>query len=400
MLTNKQLRRLAKNTVRVSLSCDQRQITLTLTTDIWYNKWAGGDREDNYSKCVFTNLLLRIVVSLPPSKTKSQTRCNIKKDAGLTRANTTGMRYCCLFFSRGCCPYGWECEYLHTLPDPERALPDSSKDCFARDKFADYRDDMGGVGAFTRQNRTLYVGRIKETGAGPETEEVVKRHFREWGEIEHSAVFFSFISLFRCITYVLFYIVRVLQYRSVAFVTYVSEHNAQFAKEAMACQSLDNDEILNVRWATEDPNPTSKVAEKRRLEEIGQAAIRARMDPRVVDAMQTVRALEEGRDYHADEGYGDEEMDTDADGPEGKRRRIEGPEVEPGDVEEPPEAQELESEGPQGLLSAETLESLRYFSELRRRNGTAPVPAPATLAKVQPLAAGLGLGDYGSDEED
>lgn len=21
-------------------------------TDIWYNKWAGGDREDSYSKCV------------------------------------------------------------------------------------------------------------------------------------------------------------------------------------------------------------------------------------------------------------------------------------------------------------------------------------------------------------
>ena len=104
------------------------------------------------------------------------------------------MRYCCLFFSRGCCPYGWECEYLHTLPDPEKALPDSSKDCFARDKFSDYRDDMGGVGTFTRQNRTLYVGRIKETGVGAETEEVVRRHFREWGDIEHSAfhIFFFF----------------------------------------------------------------------------------------------------------------------------------------------------------------------------------------------------------------
>ena len=30
--------------------------------------------------------------------------------------------------------------------------------------------DMGGVGTFTRQNRTLYVGCIKETGVGPETE--------------------------------------------------------------------------------------------------------------------------------------------------------------------------------------------------------------------------------------
>ena len=62
-------------------------------------------------------------------------------------------------------------------------MPDSSKDCFARDKFSDYRDDMGGVGSFTRQNRTLYIGRIKETGPGPETEEIVRRHFRMWGEI-------------------------------------------------------------------------------------------------------------------------------------------------------------------------------------------------------------------------
>lgn len=128
------------------------------------------------------------------SKTKSQTRCNIKRDQGLTRANTTGIRYCCLFFARGCCPYGWECEYLHMLPDASWALPDSSKDCFARDKFVDYRDDMGGVGSFSRQNRTLYVGRIKETGPGPETEDIVIRHFKEWGEIEKSMLCFQLFS--------------------------------------------------------------------------------------------------------------------------------------------------------------------------------------------------------------
>lgn len=170
----------------------------------------------------------------------------------------------------------------------------------------------------------------------------------------------------------------------------------------MACQSLDNDEILNVRWATEDPNPTSKVAEKRRLEEIGQAAIRARIDPRVVDAMQAVRALEEGREYRADEGFVDGDVEEEVDGPEGKRRRIEGPETEEFEgMEEPSEQQESMSEGPKGLLSVETLESLRYFSELRRKNGVAPAPpTTAPPAKVQRPAAGLGLGDYGSDDED
>ena len=97
------------------------------------------------------------------------------------------MKYYCLFFSRGCCPYGYECEYIHTLPTNATLLPDNSKDCFAREKFSDYRDDMGGVGTFTRQNRTLYVGRIKEVGTGEETEETVRRHFKEWGEIEKSA---------------------------------------------------------------------------------------------------------------------------------------------------------------------------------------------------------------------
>ncbi|KAF5314226.1 hypothetical protein D9758_014289 [Tetrapyrgos nigripes] len=331
--------------------------------NIWYNKWAGGDREDSYS-----------------NKTKSQTRCNIKRDAGITRANTTGNKYCCLFFSRGCCPYGWECEYRHCLPEPETALPDSSKDCFARDKFADYRDDMGGVGSFNRQNRTLYVGRIKETGTGLETEEVVRRHFKEFGEIEKDDSETGWA-------------VKVLQYRSVAFVTYKSELHAQFAKEAMACQSLDNDEILNVRWATEDPNPVSKVNEKRRLEEIGQKAIQENMDPRFVDAMRSIRALEEGDELDEDGNIVMEEEERGS-----KRRRIEGPE----DVSPEPEVpfEQEESAKPKGLLSADTLEGLKYFAEIRQRNGGTPVGASKPRAAPPPTQAGLGLGEYGSDEED
>ncbi|KAJ7145088.1 hypothetical protein C8R43DRAFT_926943 [Mycena crocata] len=330
--------------------------------NIWYNKWAGGDREDSYS-----------------NKVKSQTRCNIKRDSGLTRANVTGIKYTCLYFARGCCPYGWECEYLHMLPDPDDQLPDSSKDCFARDKFSDYRDDMGGVGSFNRQNRTLYIGRIKETGNGQETEEVVMRHFKEWGTIERDDSASTWA-------------VKVLQYRSVAFVTYVSELHAQFAKEAMACQSMDNDEILNVRWATEDPNPVQKVAEKRRLVDMGQEVIKAKIDPRIVDAMRTVRALEDG-DVLDEDGYilDDDDVEDDGSGqPGAKRRRLETA---------TPSLREEEPPQPKGLLSADTLEGLKYFAEIRKRNGvpTAPPPPRATPA---PLKEGLGLADYGSDDED
>jgi hypothetical protein len=38
-----------------------------------------------------------------------------------------------------------------------------------------------------------------------------------------------------------------LHNRGIAFVQYEHEGNAQFAKEAMQCQSMDMDEILNVR---------------------------------------------------------------------------------------------------------------------------------------------------------
>ena len=311
------------------------------------------------------------------------------------------MKYYCLFFSRGCCPYGYECEYLHTLPTNATLLPDNSKDCFAREKFSDYRDDMGGVGTFTRQNRTLYVGRVKEVGTGEETEETVRRHFKEWGAIEKSTSSIYPLSRPTSARWILigflfrFCAVRVLQYRSVAFVTYANEYNAQFAKEAMACQSLDNDEILNVRWATEDPNPTSKVAEKRRLEEVGREAIQARMDPRILQAERQLKALEDGvvlddEDYDVQEA--DEADVQDEDGDEGeddvhdaKRRRI-----------EPPPSLEHQPPASTGLLSADTLEGLKYFAEIRKRTGGPPV----ATAKTTATPVGISLGDYGSDEDD
>ena len=178
-----------------------------------------------------------------------------------------------------------------------------------------------------------------------------------------------------------------------AFVTYVNEYNAQFAKEAMACQSLDNDEILNVRWATEDPNPTSKVAEKRRLEEVGREAIQARMDPRILQAERQLKALEDGVVLEDDDGDYDVEeandMDAQGEGEDGvpgaKRRRIEPP---PNLEQQPPAST--------GLLSADTLEGLKYFAEIRKRTGG---PSVATT-KPTTAPVGISLGDYGSDDDD
>lgn len=74
--------------------------------------------------------------------------------------------------------------------------------------------------------------------------------------------------------------------------TYTTEALAQFAKEAMAHQSLDNDEVLNVRWATQDPNPAAQKREARKIEEQAADAIRKALpDYFVADA--------EGRDPEA-----------------------------------------------------------------------------------------------------
>jgi RNA recognition motif-containing protein len=134
------------------------------------------------------------------------------------------------------------------------------------------------VGSFLRQNRTLYIGRIHVTD---DIEEIVARHFAEWGEVERT---------------------RVLTARGVAFVTYVNEANSQFAKEAMAHQALDNNEVLNVRWATVDPNPLSAKREAARIEEQAAEAVRkalpadyvAELEGRETPEMRQRRKIESG----------------------------------------------------------------------------------------------------------
>lgn len=154
----------------------------------------------------------------------------------------------------------------------------------------------------------------------------------------------------------------------------------------MACQSLDNDEILNVRWATEDPNPVSKVLERERLEEVGRKAIQERMDPKIIEAMRAVRALEDEEvlDNGEEEGPQVSEIhtleDAEEDERDPKRRRLALPEP----IEDKPKAV--------GLLSADTMEGLKYFAEIRKRQAQNAPP-------VKSASNGLLAADYGSDDD-
>ena len=229
--------------------------------NLWYGKWSGGQRDDAQA-----------------SQTHAPSRCCISRDSGYTRADLVQGSFFCLFFARGICPKGQDCEYLHRLPAQKDALIPNI-DCFGRDKHSDYRDDMGGVGSFLRQNRTLYIGRIF---VDEKIEEIVSKHFLEWGRIER---------------------IRVLNARGVAFVTYVTEANAQFAKEAMAHQSLDNDEILNVRWATADPNPVAQAREKRKIDHQAEEAIRRALPAEFLAQIEGRESTSAKRTKHQ-ESYG------------------------------------------------------------------------------------------------
>ena len=54
-------------------------------------------------------------------------------------------------------------------------------DIFGREKHKLHSDNMGGVGSFEKDCRTLYVGRL---GKHKELENILWKEFGEWGEIE------------------------------------------------------------------------------------------------------------------------------------------------------------------------------------------------------------------------
>ncbi|CAK9435476.1 uncharacterized protein LODBEIA_P02030 [Lodderomyces beijingensis] len=208
------------------------------TFNIWYLKWSGGNS------------------SASNSFVRSKFRVSIDGDEGYTRARKNSP--ICLFFSRGCCYQGSNCKFCHCLPSKSE-YNNRAKDCFGRDKTAEYDDDMDGVGSLKRQNCTLYVGGLQTR---PNLEQLLKSNFEEFGQVEKVKVVYS---------------------KSCAFVTMKLESAAQFAKEAMDRQSLvsgnttkTSKEVLHIRWAHQDRNSDAdQVVDKRKLEDLAKDAVRS-----------------------------------------------------------------------------------------------------------------------------
>lgn len=183
-----------------------------------------------------------------------------------------------------------------------------------------------------------------------------------------------------------------------------STANSQFAKEAMAHQALDHSEILNVRWATVDPNPAAQKREARRIEEQAAEAIRKALPAAYIaeiegrDPEQRKRRKVEGsfglEGYEAPDEvwYAKEKAELERgklEGP-GERVMIEGGQDDHDEEYTTPMPQQQQPQQPQqesgnGILSSSTLAALRGF----KATAAAPRAAPAT----GPLVG------YGSDDD-
>jgi len=187
------------------------------------------------------------------------------------------------------CSNGGECTYFHLVPSAEDCAKhdkNPTTDIFGRDRFAEEKSNQGGVGSFFSMSRTLYVGYgAASEKLGDKLQEVFERVFSEWGPLED---------------------VYVVRGKSIAFVRYVFRASAEMAKETMNNQSLQPawwpgapsaPEVLNVRWAYDDPNPVAIRRNKREREEaFADAAQRAeeRLPPDQREALRMQRALENG----------------------------------------------------------------------------------------------------------
>jgi hypothetical protein len=181
------------------------------------------------------------------------TRCDPENDAGWTKGSKRSeseKAYFCLHFAKGACSKGHECTFLHHIPTAiDDGTHEQMKDVFGRDRFQTHREDMTGVGAYSSDCRTLYVGGIKKKD---EAESLLKRHFGIWGEIEQ---------------------LNIISRLSIAFVRYRCRINAEIALIAMSNQSLGGGEVLNVRWAHDDPNPVAISSKLRADADAVEAAI-------------------------------------------------------------------------------------------------------------------------------
>ncbi|KAI9274676.1 hypothetical protein BDA99DRAFT_545587 [Phascolomyces articulosus] len=344
------------------------------TYNIWHNRWKGLERD--WSK----------------KGARAGFKCDPTRDSGETAGSNNRNAYFCLFFAKGMCAQGSDCSMWHRIPNENDEI-ETTIDCFGRDKYMEFRQDMGGVGSFNTLNKTLYVGRIAVTH---NMREVVIKHFQPFGELER---------------------VRLLRHRGVAFVTYKSRNNAEFAREAMMNQGLDNNEIINVRWATQEQSTMKGDEDHKGREKNDRQYSRAEMYER--QDMESELPAEYTQMKREVDEDGFREMELNA-----KRQRLaqndnyyadtQAAEAIYGYTQQTPDMQQAQQsyhlqqqENPKvaGIIPTNVLSSLKTLKDPKATQSSSSTssstPAQSSTKGKSSQTSGLGnLASYGSDSED
>lgn len=142
---------------------------------------------------------------------------------------------------------------------------------------------------------------------------------------------------------------------------------------------------LTIRWATEDPNPGEKKAEDKRIAKEGQKVIASKLDENLIEAAQSLRALEDGdvEDlYH---------IEASEDVPAPATRSGGG-----GGDERPAKKARTADNGPEGLIGGDALDNIKYYAEMARKQAE---EERTRKAPAKPAAGMALLGGYGSDSD-
>jgi len=171
----------------------------------------------------------------------------------------------------------------------------------------------------------------------------------------------------------------------------MNEVNAQFGKEAMSHQSLDHNEILNIRWATLDPNPLAMAREKRRLEEQAAEAIRRALPDEFIEELEGRDDGEAKRKRLTDGTFGLPGYEAPDKIWYNREKLLEAPRAEDVPVQEKDNRKEIFGE-----------DTLSRLKALKTKATVKSAPNPVSVSAPESAAKGnlLGFDDYGSDDDD
>lgn len=234
--------------------------------NIWYHKYTG-DRFDG------------------SIREAAQHRCDPWLDSGWTQADRSKAEVAsfCIWFAKGSCSRGSACKYKHRVPGRDDE-PDQMLDVFGRARHADHKDDMGGVGSFMKECRSLYISEITidrtQPDCIPRLEAQIWRLFHPWGPIES---------------------IRIIPNKLIAFVKYEYRAAAEFAKVACADQPCGIAEAINVRWAFEDPNPRAVEQAKIDARDTFYRLVEKRISEMSIEERVQAGLLEDNKQIHKSE---------------------------------------------------------------------------------------------------